>query len=185
MATKAGERKLSEAELNAPDLDDDGNLDVEHYPIPDGSGIKDEYLRSIWDEAVKGLNQDQEKPVREQADPQEKVIYAVSYRGESMPPAVARLGPERDVRKFFAWLRTQTPELQQVAIDSSTNPAGGREDVERFSAELYAALKRVDGTEGLGPMIRGMGGLLVNLAQEGQVEGIVVSDQLPEELREQ
>lgn len=117
------------------------------------------------------------------ADPRQRTIYAISYRGESLPSLVTKLGPEKDVRKFFAWLKTQGEELSQFGIDSSTNPAGGREDVERFSAELREALTRVDGTEGLGPMIRGMGTDLLNLAQEGPVEGIVITDALPEGLQ--
>ncbi len=56
MAIKTGGRKLSEAELNAPDLDDDGNPDVETFPVPGGAGIDDDYLRAVWDEAVAGLD---------------------------------------------------------------------------------------------------------------------------------
>lgn len=56
MATKTVHRELSEAELNAPDLDDEGNLDVEHYPIPDGSTIRNPELRAAWDGAMKILN---------------------------------------------------------------------------------------------------------------------------------
>lgn len=47
---------MTEAELNAPDLDDDGNLDVEHYPVPDGVSVEDPYLRAVWDAAVRGLS---------------------------------------------------------------------------------------------------------------------------------
>ena len=48
MATKNPERMIA----TDPDRDDDGHLDVEHYPIPDGSGITDEYLRRVWDDAI-------------------------------------------------------------------------------------------------------------------------------------
>ena len=50
MASKPLGRKLNEAELNAPDLDE-GVLDVETYPVPDGSNIDDPGLRAAWDEA--------------------------------------------------------------------------------------------------------------------------------------
>ena len=53
MAIKAG-RKLTEADLYAPDLDD-GFLNVEHYPLPGGDGIEDQYLRTVWEAAVKML----------------------------------------------------------------------------------------------------------------------------------
>jgi hypothetical protein len=46
----------TEADLNAPDLDEDGNLDVEHYPVPDGRAIRDPYLRGVWDDAVQSLD---------------------------------------------------------------------------------------------------------------------------------
>jgi hypothetical protein len=49
MASKIG-RKLSEAEMNAPDLDEDGNLDVEHYPVPLVEGD------DTWNEAARQLN---------------------------------------------------------------------------------------------------------------------------------
>jgi hypothetical protein len=52
VAIRPTKRKLTEAELNAPDLDDDGNLDVEHYPLPDSSGIKDPALAAAWDEML-------------------------------------------------------------------------------------------------------------------------------------
>jgi hypothetical protein len=47
MAIKTGERQLTEAEIYASDLDE-GIVDVETYPIPDGSEIADPYLRRIW-----------------------------------------------------------------------------------------------------------------------------------------
>jgi hypothetical protein len=61
MATKATGRKLSEAELNASDLDDDGNLDVETFPVPDGSAIEDPYLKNVWQRAVKDLDANDEE----------------------------------------------------------------------------------------------------------------------------
>jgi hypothetical protein len=55
MATKVIHRRLSEAELNAPDLDDEGELDVETFPVPDA---KDPALREAWEEAMRILNED-------------------------------------------------------------------------------------------------------------------------------
>lgn len=49
MATQPGV-KLSEAEMNAPDLDDDGEFDVEHYPLP---ACDDPKLKAAWDEAMR------------------------------------------------------------------------------------------------------------------------------------
>jgi hypothetical protein len=70
--------KLTEAQLNAPDLDDQGRLDVEHYPIPDAAeaGMEDPYLASVWDGALKrldegGFGQDDEE--EEQGEPAGKV----------------------------------------------------------------------------------------------------------------
>lgn len=50
MAIKALGKKLTEAELYAPDLDE-GELDVEYYLIPDSEGISDPYLKKAWNEA--------------------------------------------------------------------------------------------------------------------------------------
>ena len=60
MAVKTTVRKLTEAEMNAPDLDDDGNLDVEHYELPSGENITDPYLRKVWDSAVRLIQEDQD-----------------------------------------------------------------------------------------------------------------------------
>ena len=57
MAVKTTGRKLTEAEMNAPDLDDDGNLDVEHYELPDGDSITDPYLRKVWNDAINLVDQ--------------------------------------------------------------------------------------------------------------------------------
>jgi hypothetical protein len=57
MATKTIHRRLSDAELNAPDLDDEGNLDVEYFPIPSGSGIENPELKAAWDEAIRILSE--------------------------------------------------------------------------------------------------------------------------------
>ena len=57
MAIKATKRQLSEAELNAPDLDDDGELDPEHYPLPAGDTVEDPYLAEVWAAAVKELEE--------------------------------------------------------------------------------------------------------------------------------
>ena len=66
MAVKVDKRKLTEAELNAPDLDEDGNIDVERYPVPAGADITDPYLREVWQEAVGLLEAEQPEPVNEQ-----------------------------------------------------------------------------------------------------------------------
>lgn len=57
MAVKATKRQLSEAELYAPDLDDDGELDPEHYPLPAGDEIEDPYLAEVWEKALKELEE--------------------------------------------------------------------------------------------------------------------------------
>ena len=56
MAVKIAERKLSEAELYAPDLDE-GEVDVEHYPLPDAGEIEDPYLAEVWEAAGQLLDQ--------------------------------------------------------------------------------------------------------------------------------
>lgn len=55
MAIKALGRKLTDAELNAPDLDE-GERDVETYLVPDGANITDPYLRAVWQEAADAVN---------------------------------------------------------------------------------------------------------------------------------
>ena len=49
-------RKLSEAELNDPDLDDNGEVNVESYPLPSDDEIEDPYLAEVWQAAVESLN---------------------------------------------------------------------------------------------------------------------------------
>lgn len=68
MATKTG-KKLTEEELNSPDLDDDGEVDVEIYPVPDAqaAGIDDPYLREVWDEAVRLLDDDEDENFEREA----------------------------------------------------------------------------------------------------------------------
>ena len=51
MAINTKLRKLSEAELNNPDLGDDGELDVESYPILSSDEIEDPYLAEVLDAA--------------------------------------------------------------------------------------------------------------------------------------
>lgn len=41
--------------LNAPDIGDDGEVDVEHYPWPGGEGIDDPVLKAAWDGAKRIL----------------------------------------------------------------------------------------------------------------------------------
>lgn len=73
MAIKSGSRRLSEAELNAPDLDDDGNFDVETYSLPQAS-FDDPYLSQVWEDARRLLEEQgegQEIPAVEPAfDPE-------------------------------------------------------------------------------------------------------------------
>ena len=54
MAVNPDLRKLTE-ELYAPDLDDDGETDVERYLLPAGDEIEDPYLAEVWDAAVQLL----------------------------------------------------------------------------------------------------------------------------------
>lgn len=71
MASKPSIRHLSEAERYAPDLDDDGNLDPETFPIPTAEGIDDPYLQQVWQAAVEGLDQgEEEMPVAKTYQPQ-------------------------------------------------------------------------------------------------------------------
>lgn len=60
MAIKSDSRKLSEAELYAPDLDE-GEVDVEHYPLPDAGEIEDPYLAEVWEAAVQLLDQNSDE----------------------------------------------------------------------------------------------------------------------------
>lgn len=66
MAVRTTERKLTEAEINSPDLDEDGELDVERYALPAGDEIEDPYLAETWDAALKLL--DEESPPEEEED---------------------------------------------------------------------------------------------------------------------
>lgn len=52
---KAIARELTEAELYAPDLDE-GELDVEHFPVPEVADVDDPYLREVWAEAARQFN---------------------------------------------------------------------------------------------------------------------------------
>ncbi|MDE2099675.1 MAG: phage portal protein [Patescibacteria group bacterium] len=52
---EAGEKSVTEAQLNALDLDEDGALDVEHYPLPNASDVDDEYLADVWNRAIESL----------------------------------------------------------------------------------------------------------------------------------
>lgn len=55
MATRPSIRPLDEPTLYAPDLDE-GELDVEHYPIPSGEDIADQYLSRVWKMAQQTLD---------------------------------------------------------------------------------------------------------------------------------
>ena len=56
MATTDIGRELTEEELYSPDIDE-GELDVESYPVPSGDGIEDPYLREVWNEAVRSIEE--------------------------------------------------------------------------------------------------------------------------------
>jgi hypothetical protein len=43
-----GPEAEAEARLNAPDLGDDGEIDVERYCLPDDAAVGDPYLREVW-----------------------------------------------------------------------------------------------------------------------------------------
>jgi len=68
MAINTDLPKLAEARLNAPDLDDEGELDVETYPLPEYEG-EDPYLAEVW-EAAKELLASASLPAKPEA-PQE------------------------------------------------------------------------------------------------------------------
>lgn len=74
-------QSLSEAELNAPDIGDDGNLDVETFLLPDASGIDDPYLKEVWELARQQLEdgdlEEDEEPIKEQrSGKQQKYAHA-------------------------------------------------------------------------------------------------------------
>lgn len=121
-----------------------------------------------------------EGPVKNSADQRNRAIYALAYRGDSLPALAIPLGDEKTATKFFAWLRTGDEALAQFAIDGSTNPAGAHEDVTAFAAVLRQALAAVDPDEGIGPAILATGRALLRACVGEEVEGVVVSDQLPE-----
>ena len=50
------DRKLTLTNLNDADVDDAGQLDVETYLLPNSTGISGNYLKKVWDEAVRLLN---------------------------------------------------------------------------------------------------------------------------------
>lgn len=48
--------KLSEAELNSPDIDQDGETDVQYYPVPEKIDSGDAYVDKVWSAAAKEIN---------------------------------------------------------------------------------------------------------------------------------
>ena len=60
MAINPNVRQLTEAELYAPDLDDDGNLDPETFPLSERIDTDDPYLQEVWREAVEELGQEED-----------------------------------------------------------------------------------------------------------------------------
>ncbi len=51
MAVNVDLPELGEARLNAPDLDENGELNVERYQLPSGDEIENPYLAEVWDAA--------------------------------------------------------------------------------------------------------------------------------------
>lgn len=93
------------------------------------------------------------------------------------------IGTAAEVRRFFAWARTQDhyPDLQQFAIDSSTDPTA--EDgaaVQEFARQLAEAVQAVDETQGVGAALHATAAAILEAAADG-VEGLVVSESEPSE----
>jgi Peptidase_C39 like family len=102
------------------------------------------------------------------------MIYAAAYRGENAPPSFTPLGEDKAVDRFVAWMRTQddAPEVQQMAIDGSTNPVGSYPDVERYAHQLAGALGRVT-DEGVGKELKAIGHAM--LAACNGAEGVALT----------
>ncbi len=110
-----------EAKLYAPDLEEqeDGSfeLDVEHYPLPDGSDIEDEYLRKVWDGARKLIEEGEEAegddwPEKDYPDiKDEEVLVGRSKAGKP----VSRMPHE--------WWAGLSPSDRREALESVT-PGG-------------------------------------------------------------
>jgi len=87
---------MSEAELNAPDLDDEGNIDVEHYPVPGGDDIADPYLREVWAESVKIINQEAESSADIALDTPDPRHDSADTNAALEPPAAKVAGQEKE-----------------------------------------------------------------------------------------
>lgn len=48
--------KLSEAEMNSPDIDQDGETDVQYYLVPEKIDSGDQYLDRVWRDAAMEIN---------------------------------------------------------------------------------------------------------------------------------
>lgn len=71
MAINTKLRKLSEEELNNPDLNDNGELDVESYSLPSGDEVEDPYLAEVLDAVHELLDRDPADPEEEEDDEEE------------------------------------------------------------------------------------------------------------------
>jgi len=90
MAINSRLPQLDEARLNAPDLDEEGQVDVESYPLPSGDEIEDPYLAEILDEARQVLSsglEDEEKVENKKA---KQTIRKAS--GDAILDAMNRIG---------------------------------------------------------------------------------------------
>ena len=71
MAINTKLRRLSEEELNNPDLNDNGELDVESYSLPSGDEVEDPYLAEVLDAVHELLDRDPADPEEEEDDEEE------------------------------------------------------------------------------------------------------------------
>ena len=141
----------------------------------------DEYISRLGKEM--GLDEASDKhqaegPPERYAATEQPMINIVAYRGEHESPLTIPLADAAAMTRFLAWCRTQdqAEDVQQFSIDSSTNPVGGKEDVERFAAQLGEALSRV-ANEGIGPEVRQIGDAI--LVASAGAEGLVLTEESP------
>lgn len=120
----------------------------------------------------------------ESVDPESdsSLVYLAAYRGEQQSPVFVALGFPEEVRRFLAWCRSQdaTPEVQQFAIDKSTNPHGAHGDVQVFAKQLSAALSTIivdphsEDENDIGHVIHRIGETVLGMI-DADVQGVVVT----------